>query len=102
MQQHSYKTLKHINTFQTILLFEFLLWAFLQALATNKLNKLAHDLYPIEKYPLFRPSNRVLKKIKIEYNYDRIVIRKLNQARRIERAGWIVFAIFIVTFFVGL
>ena len=84
---------------QIILTLEFILFGILNRVGSNLQIRLAHSLFPDEIYGGFRVPNRILKKIDAEYKTDKLVMRKLKQAKAIKVVGLIILTIFVLTFF---
>ena len=84
-------------TFLQIIIF--LISALLDRIGANLQIKLAHSLYPDEIYGGFGVPNRILKRIKAEHKADKLVMRKLKQARIIKVVGWLMLAVFVLLFF---
>ena len=69
---------------------------------SNKLSRLSHELYPDENYSGFRPSRRILKRIKEEHKDDKDSIKRLKEGKTLEILGLLTFITLFLTLFFGL
>ena len=76
----------------------FLLGGIVYRIGSNKLSKLAFELFPEREQSGFRPSRKTLKLIEHEHRDNQAVIHRLKQGRTLELIGYLILLCFLIAF----